>query len=206
MIGSGGRVRGRHQCGRQLPLGASPYGALDMAGNVMEWVNDWFSDTYYGSLPEPVINPQGPATGSSRAVRSGHWWLPAPLVRTVSRHAWGPTYWNNVLGFRCVRSDPPTVTPTPTSTATFTPTPTVTFTPTPTPTATFTPTPTVTFTPTPTPTATFTPTPTATFTPTPTATFTPTATPTLSCAALEMVPVPAGSVPDGLRPGTQRRL
>ena len=85
--------------------GASPYGALDMAGNVMEWVNDWFSDTYYSSLSEPVINPQGPATGSWRAVRSGSWWLPASMVRTVSRHAWGPDYWNNVLGFRCARSD-----------------------------------------------------------------------------------------------------
>ena len=70
------------------PLGASPYGALDMAGNVMEWVNDWFSDTYYGSLPPPVLNPQGPGRwGAPGRCGSG---LGGPWVRS-GRHSAGNT-------------------------------------------------------------------------------------------------------------------
>ncbi|MFM7584039.1 MAG: SUMF1/EgtB/PvdO family nonheme iron enzyme, partial [Caldilinea sp.] len=49
------------------PAGASPYGALDMAGNVGEWVNDWYDRSYYGV--SPGSNPPGPATGESRVVR-----------------------------------------------------------------------------------------------------------------------------------------
>ena len=43
------------------PAGASPYGALDMAGNVREWVNDWYDGGYYSV--SPGSNPPGPATG-----------------------------------------------------------------------------------------------------------------------------------------------
>ena len=56
------------------PKGASPYGALDMAGNVWQWVNDWFSDTYYQSSPSS--NPLGPDSGQRSSVawrRVGKW-------------------------------------------------------------------------------------------------------------------------------------
>jgi formylglycine-generating enzyme required for sulfatase activity len=53
------------------PQGASPYGTLDMAGNVWEWVSDWWQDDYYRSSTD--INPQGPATGTLRAMRGGGW-------------------------------------------------------------------------------------------------------------------------------------
>ena len=165
------------------PAGASPYDALNMAGNVDEWVNDWYDGYYYGV--SPYFDPQGPGPTGWRLLRSGSWRNEAQHVRTAQRFRSPPDFVGDYVGFRCARSDPPTpMSPTPTATATAT--------------ATRTPTPTATRTPTPT--ATHTPTPTATFTPTPTATFTPTATPTLSCAALGMVPVSAGSFQMGCDP------
>jgi len=93
------------------PAGASPYGALDMAGNVFEWVNDWYVDIYYQN--SPVANPPGPdrTLATFKVLRGGSWsWSPP---RTTDRFLYdvGPDSGNN-LGFRCASS---TSDPTPAS-------------------------------------------------------------------------------------------
>jgi formylglycine-generating enzyme required for sulfatase activity len=81
------------------PAGASPYGALDMAGNVSEWVNDWYDSGYYGS--SPGSNPQGPANGISRVLRGGGWLSNDSNLRVASRRHAGPGYQIHNIGFRC---------------------------------------------------------------------------------------------------------
>ncbi|MFZ4848781.1 MAG: formylglycine-generating enzyme family protein [Caldilinea sp.] len=82
-------------------IGASPYGVMDMAGNVWEWVNDWYGASYYSTSPS--VNPQGPATGTSRVLRGGSWGS-GDGVRSVYRLSTDPDYWGDFVGFRCVRS------------------------------------------------------------------------------------------------------
>ncbi|MFC1731113.1 SUMF1/EgtB/PvdO family nonheme iron enzyme [candidate division KSB1 bacterium] len=85
---------------------SSPYGAYDMAGNVYEWVSDWYSANYYADSPSN--NPTGPASGSGRVIRGGSWnSLPWEGLRSTFRPAGHPpnnTF--NYLGFRCVRVPP----------------------------------------------------------------------------------------------------
>ena len=79
--------------------GASPYGVLNMAGNVHEWVADWYNADYYFS--EPPENPQGPGTGSEKALRGGSYsgdWLD---IRVNRRGHNPPTFNANDIGFRC---------------------------------------------------------------------------------------------------------
>jgi len=83
------------------PAGASPYDVMDLAGNVWEWVNDWYANGYYSV--SPTNNPQGPATGTYRLVRGGAWNDGHQAVRSAFRSFNGPDYWYDNLGFRCVR-------------------------------------------------------------------------------------------------------
>ena len=85
------------------PSGASPYGALDMAGNVWQWVNDWYA-AYYSS--SPPSNPQGPSSGKTRVLRGGSWADYEDLIRSANRSELVPTSAFSRIGFRCSRSSP----------------------------------------------------------------------------------------------------
>ncbi|MBM4442986.1 MAG: formylglycine-generating enzyme family protein [Candidatus Rokubacteria bacterium] len=81
--------------------GASPYGALDMAGNVAEWVADWFGAAYYQQ--SPAKNPTGPKSGDRRVLRGGSWDDYPVYLRTTFRNESPADYRVNVVGFRCAR-------------------------------------------------------------------------------------------------------
>jgi formylglycine-generating enzyme required for sulfatase activity len=85
------------------PSGASPYGALDMAGNVWEWVSDWFQYDYY-SVPPPYANPQGPTTGAFKVRRGSGWDIVGNDPRVASRYRGYPDIIGESLGFRCAVS------------------------------------------------------------------------------------------------------
>jgi len=102
------------------PEGKSYYGVFNMAGNVFEWVQDWYDPNYYKTLKE-VRNPKGPqilitaetsgtfqkarAPGKKKVIRGGSWFAPASSITSTHR------FWNDPmnnsygvgLGFRCAR-------------------------------------------------------------------------------------------------------
>ncbi len=81
-----------------FPLGASPFGVEDMAGNVWEWCFDYFA-AYSGGAK---VNPRGPATGVRRVYRGGSWKSRFNSMRTTTRGSNAPNYSCNDLGFRIV--------------------------------------------------------------------------------------------------------
>ena len=85
------------------PAGASPYGALDMAGNVWEWVNDWYSSSYYST--SPYANPPGPAIGTYKVVRGGGFGSLWGHVRVALRN-YGSLDGYPYIGFRCASDAP----------------------------------------------------------------------------------------------------
>jgi len=99
-FGKDGSCAGAATAVGSYPAGASPYGALDMAGNVEEWVKDWFDYNSYAQSPER--NPQGPTSGTQRIVRGGNWDSIPDWVRCAWRDGREPEEY--AFGFRCVVS------------------------------------------------------------------------------------------------------
>lgn len=79
----------------------SPYGVFNMAGNVAEWVADWYDSAYYQHGTDR--NPKGPDQGTSKAFRGGGWVDSTLSVRAGQRNGTDPTSKMNWLGFRCAR-------------------------------------------------------------------------------------------------------
>lgn len=88
-----------------LPAGVSPYGCMDMAGNVEQWCADWYSNSYYRTGRSR--NPTGSETGVFRVLRGGGWDYHSYTHQRAALRKWdNPTNIASYRGFRCVsRSD-----------------------------------------------------------------------------------------------------
>jgi formylglycine-generating enzyme required for sulfatase activity len=87
-----------------FPLGATPEGIQDLAGNVWEWIADWYAPDYYGKSPRE--NPRGPNRGDIRVVRGGCWIFESRFLRAALRDWNGPEFRLGNQGFRCAREIP----------------------------------------------------------------------------------------------------
>jgi formylglycine-generating enzyme required for sulfatase activity len=78
-----------------------------MLGNINEWVNDWYSDTYYASLGNGTVDPQGPDGGTERVIRGGSWYDENPAFFHTAFRAKADPEKNSQTragGFRCALS------------------------------------------------------------------------------------------------------
>ncbi|OAD21089.1 secreted protein containing Sulphatase-modifying factor domain protein [Candidatus Thiomargarita nelsonii] len=87
-----------HRVGQKRP---NPWGLYDMHGNAWEWVQDWYSESYYRGSPSH--NPKGPSSGSDRVIRGGGWGSAARYCRAADRHVDSPGARDDRMGFRLLR-------------------------------------------------------------------------------------------------------
>ena len=85
----------------QYDYGKSPYGAYEMAGNVWEWVQDFYDENYYKTSPSK--NPAGPSSGKERVVRGGSWQSNPDTVRSANRNKQDPGDQRIYVGIRCAK-------------------------------------------------------------------------------------------------------
>jgi sulfatase modifying factor 1 len=79
---------------------SNPFGLYDMHGNVWDWCQDWSDDNYYGK--SPAADPAGPASGSSRVLRGGSWYVGSADLRSADRDDFAPDGRLSLIGFRVV--------------------------------------------------------------------------------------------------------
>jgi formylglycine-generating enzyme required for sulfatase activity len=81
-----------------------PHGEYDQAGNVWEWVQDWYGPDYYAA--SPASNPPGPIQGTQKVFRGGGWDLDVagPGMKTYYRNETIPSQRFSSIGFRCARN------------------------------------------------------------------------------------------------------
>lgn len=103
---------GRDRWNYTSPAGSFPpntYGLYDMAGNVWEWVSDWYHKKYYSHSPSK--NPPGPSQGYERVIVGGSWFNTSRVLRISDRFKLLPISNSFDLGFRCIWNGPEKVTP-----------------------------------------------------------------------------------------------
>ncbi|MFO0698441.1 MAG: formylglycine-generating enzyme family protein [Nitrospira sp.] len=88
-------------------MGQSPYGVQDLAGNLYEWVMDWYAEDFYSSfINSPAINPRGPAEGTAKVQRGGSYINTPYRLRSSFRTKGDPTEQDPNVGFRCAQGIP----------------------------------------------------------------------------------------------------
>lgn len=92
---------------KNTAVGDSPYGINDMAGNVWQWVNDWYDPRYYRN--GPLVNPPGPPFGTPsghKIVRGGSWLDDPDELYSYRRQSYNKEFKDRNIGFRCVKDVP----------------------------------------------------------------------------------------------------